>query len=143
MSPPIFNARGVRAEGGFTLIELMVAVAIAAILSAIALPAYMAYVQRARVPPALDALSSYHVRMEQRFQDVGSYSCALVAPAASHFTISCSLSAGGFTASAVGSGPMTGYEYRINESGTRTTHAHPKGKPAGSCWSIKGQTCDA
>ena len=58
---------------GFTLIELMVTVAVVAILASIALPSYSAYLQRSRVPAALDGLSSYATRMEQRYQDVGNY----------------------------------------------------------------------
>ena len=93
-----------KAPRGFTLIEVMVTVAIVAILSAVALPAYTAYVQRARVPVALDGLSAYLTRMEQRYQDVGNYAngatCAVALPAAGDFTITCAISDGGqgFTA---------------------------------------------
>lgn len=134
-------------QRGFTLIELMVAVAIVAILSAVALPAYNSYVKRSRVPPALDALSSYQVRMEQRFQDTGSFAnngaCAVALPSGvANFTLTCVVNGtNGYTATATGSGTMSGYTYTINQAGTRATTAHPNGTNT-SCWTTKGTTCD-
>lgn len=142
-----------RAVGcGFTLIELMIVVAIVAILAAVALPAYTAYLQRSKVPAGLDALQSYFTRMEQRFQDSGSYavtsggtsSCAIAVPTGvQNYTITCALGAPGYTATATGSGPLAGYAYTIDANGTRVTTAHPKGTPTGNCWSIRGGSCDA
>lgn len=135
-------------ERGFTLIEVMITVAIVAILSAIALPAYTAYVQRSRVPPALDALSALATRMEQRFQDSGSYAngaaCGATMPTTENFTVTCELSndGQGFTATATGSGPVDGYGFSIDHQGVRVTTAHPKGVPSTNCWSMKGTTCD-
>lgn len=134
---------------GFTLIEVMITVAIVAILSAIAFPSYTAYVQRSRVPPALDALSSVATRLEQRYQDTGNYAsgaaCGVAMPAAENFTLTCVLTDGdqGFTVTATGNGPMSGYAYTINHRGVRATTAHPKGTPATNCWSMRGGTCDA
>ena len=130
------------------MIEVMITVAIVAILAAIALPSYSAYVQRSRVPTGLDALSAYFTRMEQRFQDTGSYAdaggaCAVALPTASNFSISCAISNSGqsFTATATGSGSLSGYTYTINERGARVTTAHPKGSNA-TCWTTRGGTCD-
>ena len=129
---------------GFTLIEVMITVAIVAILSAIALPAYTAYIQRSRVPPALDALSALATRMEQRFQDTGTYTCPDTLGDAGDFGIACEAGEDGqsYTATATGSGPVDGYTYTINHLGVRATTAHPKGVPETSCWSMKGSTCD-
>ncbi len=137
-----------RRARGFTLIEVMITVAIVAILSAIALPAYTSYMQRSRVPAALDALGSLATRLEQRYQDSGSYAngeaCGATLPTAENFTLACELTddGQGFTATATGSGPVEGFGYSINHQGVRTTTAHPNGAPSTNCWSMKGGVCD-
>lgn len=131
---------------GFTLIELMIALAVLAILTAVALPSYNSYVRRAKIPVGLDALSAFATRMEQRYQDVGNYgsddSCALSVPSGvANFTLECELTddGQGFTATATGSGPADDFSFTINASGARTTTY--KGSTL-SCWSTKGTVCD-
>jgi type IV pilus assembly protein PilE len=147
MHPPLRQAR----HRGFTIIELMIAVAIVAILSAIALPSYNDYIMRSRVPPGLDALTATATRLEQRYQDTGNYAnaaaCGVAMPTPANFTVTCALGSGAtanqsFTLTATGSGPLTGYTYTLTSAGARATTAHPKGTAA-TCWSIRGGTCDS
>ena len=133
---------------GFTLLEVMITVAIVAILAGIALPAFNSSLQRSRVGEGLDMLTSYAARMEQRYQDVGNYGttvCTPSLPTGSKFTLACALTGGGqgYTATVTGSGTMAGYTYTINNNGVRRTTAHPKGVPGSNCWSIRGAVCDS
>jgi type IV pilus assembly protein PilA len=55
-------------QKGFTLIELMIVVAIIGILAAIALPAYQDYTIRARVSELILAASSFRTAVTEKFQ---------------------------------------------------------------------------
>ena len=135
---------------GFTLIEVMIVVAIVAILGSIALPSYRDYLTRGKFPEATSQLASAQVRMEQWFQDtrtyVGAPVCAAGALTSQHFTFACNItSATAYVITATGTGSMNGFAFTIDQGGSKATSAVPTGwsqHSPNNCWiARKGGTC--
>jgi type IV pilus assembly protein PilA len=69
-----------KAQKGFTLIELMIVVAIIGILAAVALPAYQDYVARAQASEALVISQAAKVSITEYHQANGAYPTASTTP---------------------------------------------------------------
>ena len=127
---------------GFTLIELMIVVAIVAILTTIAYPNYRDYVIRGQLVDATQGLAALRANMERYFQDNRRYDPApgfpdpCAAPqvpfAAGKFTITCpTLTPTTFTAQAVGTaGALAGFTFTVNETNTQVTTVTTPPAPA-------------
>ena len=144
-------------QKGFTLIELMIVVAVIAILAAVALPSYTDYVTRSKLVEAHTHLADLRVKMEQRFQDARTYvggPCAPTGGAAAdvkYFQFDCNPApdANTFTLRARGLNDLEGIAFTVNESNVRTTTITGGSKMAGkgyvgnaNCWvKRKGGQC--
>lgn len=141
---------------GFTLIEVMIVVAIVAILAAVALPSYQDHVRRGTLPDAFTALSDYKVKMEQYFQDHRAYGAAACADTDSpswndfkpkggsgNFTFTCTLaSSSQFTLTATGAkGAAVGHVYTIDQDGARATTQFKGSGSTAACWLMRGDEC--
>ena len=131
---------------GFTLIELMIVVAVVAILASVALPAYSDYITRGKIPEATSALAAKRVQMEQWFQDERTYVGAPVCAAADtttskYFKFSCNPAptASTFVLEAVGQDSMSGFTYTVNQSDVKTSTITASGwtGSSASCWITK------
>jgi type IV pilus assembly protein PilE len=152
-----------RSLRGFTLIELMVTLALVAILASIALPSYRDYVRRGQLPEAFTYLSDYRIKLEQYFQDYKGYgtatggACAngtnapiwgsyLVSPTATpgakYFNFSCAVTSTGYTLTATGkSGMAVGHVYTVDESNHQLTTQFKGAAVSKGCWVVKGSEC--
>jgi len=149
-------------QSAFTLIELMVTVAIVAILAAVALPSYTQFVTRGKIQEGTSSLLAMRTKMELFFQDNRTYVGACVAgttaslPAGlKYFTITCPVLDAGppqrYVVQIDGLGAdLAGLTMTIDQANVRRTVSVPAGWtippgdpsatppiPAGQCWTTR------
>jgi type IV pilus assembly protein PilE len=142
------TGNGMRAAG-FTLLELMIVVAIVSILAAIALPAYSDYVIRGRIVDATSNLATKRTQLEQYFQDHQTYdtapACDDDTTTSDYFNFGCpTQSVTTYTLTATGKGSMDGFVFTLNQDNVKATTSVPSGwaTPSTNCWvRAKGGVC--
>ena len=135
-----------RRQHGFTLIEVLVALALVGVLAALAVPAYGTYAARSRVIDAVMRLSDQRAKMEQFFLDHRTYvdgtgACGATLPAAvpsvDAFVLTCAATTSTYVVTATGQAAagMTGFTLSIDETGARATASVPVGwRRTADCW---------
>ena len=117
---------------GFTLIELMIVVAIVGIIAAVAVPNYIDYVRRGRVTDLTSALSDAKLKVEQRYADSRTYDHAFCSDPAviinetdNHKVVCITPTAGGtnqtFTITGTGKDSIAGFVYTVDERGVKAS----------------------
>ncbi len=149
--------RSMHRNAGFSLLELMIVVAVIGILAAIALPSYNEYITRSKIQEATAALSDMRTKMEAFYMDNRRYSsttgggtCGIpggntpTVSGAKYFTFACASSAANaagdqaytITATGVANQGMNGFVLTIDQANTKATTGVGTGwiVPATNCW---------
>jgi type IV pilus assembly protein PilE len=132
-----------RREAGFTLIEILIAIVIIGILSAVAIPSYSSYVLRGRLTEAYTSLSVMQPKAEEFWSNNRTYVGLPLPAATANFSYKADLTVSSYKITATGAGPAKDFVYTIDQDGNRATTGAPTGwTTSASCWvDRKGGLC--
>lgn len=136
-------------QGGFTLIEIMIVVAIIGVLARIAIPMYSNYMIRSKLTDAQSTLTTARVSLEQYYQDHRTYVSAVPPVPSAYFTYAFTSgpSAASYVLSASslankGLGTAGSYAYTIDFNNAKATTMFGNASSTAACWITKpGQLC--
>jgi type IV pilus assembly protein PilE len=123
-----------KSSSGFTLIELMIVVAIMAVLVAIGIPSYSSYVLKGKLTEGQTLLSDLQLREEQYYADNRAYADGMTPRTAGKYFTNTSCVTSSANQSYICTARMTSpsYSYTVNDGGAKTT-TKPDNSTA-SCW---------
>jgi len=132
-------------SSGFTLVEVMIVIAIVAIGASVAIPYYRDYVERSRLSEAFSTLSMLTTRMESYYLDNRSYfnedsgNCGVPSPKGEYFTFECESEGDYYIWTAKASFGDNDYEFQINDeenSMVKKTNVFKSESITKDCWII-------
>lgn len=136
-----------RMAAGFTLIEVMIVVAIIAILASVAVPSYTQYILRGKLQEAFSEMAMGRAKMEQYYQDYRNYGTASgncltdskMSTTSKYFTYSCTVGSTNqtYTITATGKADVTGHIFTINQDNAQATTKFGGTDVTKSCWITK------
>ncbi|MFK8397562.1 prepilin-type N-terminal cleavage/methylation domain-containing protein [Pseudomonas sp. BGr12] len=132
-----------KAQKGFTLIELMIVVAIIGILAAVAIPQYADYTSRARASSTVQELAAYKQAVGLCAQETG----ALAACGAGSNGVPAAVDTDNMVGLGIAAtGVITGTSAATDSAGTALTFTYTPTVAAGDAnmvWTMSGTICDA